>query len=41
MNIHFDPISWMYPITEVVSLLYTNQERTLDLDGNAKLEDWP
>jgi hypothetical protein len=31
----------MYPITEVVSLLSGEPGKDMDLDGNAKLEDWP
>jgi hypothetical protein len=41
MNIHVDPISWMYPITGVVTLLSNEPGKDVDLDGNAKLEDWP
>ena len=41
MNIHFDPISWMYPITEIVSLLSDEPGKDMDLDGDGKLEDWP
>ncbi len=39
MNIHFDPVSWMYPITEVVSLRSGEPGKDMDLDGSAKLED--
>jgi hypothetical protein len=31
----------MYPITEVASLLSGEPGKDMDLDGNAKLEDWP
>jgi hypothetical protein len=41
MNIQFDPISWMCPITEVVSLLSGDQETKWIFHGYAKLEDWP
>jgi hypothetical protein len=41
MNIQFDRISWMCPITEVVSLLSDEPGTTWIFHGNAKLEDWP
>jgi hypothetical protein len=41
MNIPFDRISWMCPITEVVSLRRRASKTTWIFHGNAKLEDWP
>jgi hypothetical protein len=39
MNTQFDRISWMWPITEVVSLLSDVAGNEWIFRGNAKLED--
>ena len=41
MDIQFGPVSWMCPITEVVSLLSNEPGNEWIFHGNAKLEDWP
>jgi len=41
MSTQLDRISWIYPITEVVSLLSDIAGESGYSIGNAKPEDWP